>query len=154
MFGNKPAPTVTLASIIRGLQYAAESASQVSEHQFESHLKNYFEPIVLDGTPAFRAKTALVEIDSKALRVPLIAMVPVNNLLIKTMEVELDIKVDATERKEIEHAANAERASFAVRLSGEECNDSIGIKIIFERQDQPEGFSRLIEEFTNKIQWS
>ena len=138
----------TLSDMMRGMQHSVNTAQEILENHHIQLLNRYF---TQDGYPVSK-KINLG--DGKILDVPLISLVNQNSLSIDEMEIDFKAEVNEIELKNIkDENTDIDRTSFTMDFTPNERDDnSISIKIKFKTKVQPEGISRIVDEFDKKIQ--
>ncbi len=137
----------TFSDIIRGMQYAVNTAQEILEQHHIQLLNKYFDN---NGIPI----TKQIKISNdKILDVPLISVINQNSLSIDEMEIEFNVRINSVELKELEDEKNnIERSSFTVDFTPNENSDNkVLVKIKFKTKEKPEGVSRIVDEFDKKI---
>ncbi len=144
----------TLSDIMRGMQHSVNTAQEILEKHHIQLLNKYFKA---DGVP----ETKTIQLgNGKILNIPLISIIKQNSLVIDEMEVEFKAKVDEVELKHLKAVDSnndgiidrPERTSFAMDFTASERNDNnVLIKIKFKTKEQPEGISRIVDEFDKQI---
>lgn len=146
----------SLSDITRGLLYSANAAQQILNTHYLESIGRYFDE---DGNPLmFNFKIN----ETKEAAIPMLAMTEPKGLRLKEIEVELNVRIDEGKVKEKDgisgddEARYADRTSFEVTLAPTSDNtkgrtaNTIGIKLKFEEQDNPEGIERIMDEFRNR----
>lgn len=146
----------SLSDITRGLLYSANAAQQILNNHYIESISKYFDE---DGNPImYNFKIN----DEKEASIPMIALTEPKGLRLKEIEIDLNVRIDEGIVKEKdgvpenEKIRNAARTSFEVTLapSSDETKgrtaNTIGIKLKFEEQTNPEGIERIMDEFRNK----
>ena len=101
--------------------------------------------------------------ETKEAAIPMLAMTEPKGLRLKEIEINLNVRIDEGKVKEKDgiskedEARYADRTSFEVTLApttsdsgkGRTAN-TIGIKMKFEEQENPEGIERIMDEFRNR----
>jgi hypothetical protein len=146
---TKPSMNHTLSDIMRGMQYSVNSAQEILEKHHLQLLNKYFSE---DGNPI----TKKIKIgENKLLDVPLISVINQNSLCIDEMEVEFSAKINAIELKNLKAEDvhdDVDRTSFTMDFTTSDRNtNQVTIKIKFKTKEQPEGISRIIDEFDKQI---
>lgn len=160
--GKPPAPapgdppsSQTLADIVRGMQHAVNTAQSILQQHWRDTLDPYFD----DETGKPITEKYLLP-SGQLIEMPLIALVSPAGLVLDHMEIEMAVRIDASEVKPHRSASQEETAhhrtslqcSFAPLKKGEDRSmNSVLVKMVFKAGDAPEGVSRLIEEFTNAV---
>lgn len=158
---NKNEGNQNLTDVVRGIQWAANSANHATENQFIATLQRFFEKQE-DGT--YKAIEVEIAIDENhTTKVPLLSLVNPNGLFLKKMQVSMAVKIDQTALKNIlkhdtQEESDVTRSSFNVSFSSKHKDvtkrgDVIHLEMEFNAcEDLPEGVARIVEHFTNKIQ--
>lgn len=137
----------TLSDIMRGMQYSVNTAQEILEKHHIQLLNRYFSE---DGV----AVTKQIKIsENKILDVPLISVVNQNSLCIDEMEIEFSAKINSIELKNLKsNNEDIDRSSFAMDFTpSERSNNKVSVKIKFKTKEQPEGISRIVDEFDKQI---
>jgi len=148
-FWNKKNKTKhTLSDMMRGMQHSVNTAQEILEKHHIQLLNKYF---TQDGFPISK-KINLG--DGNILVVPLISLINQNSLTIDEMEIDFKAEINEIELKNIkDENSDIDRTSFTMDFTPSERDDnSISIKIKFKTKTQPEGVSRIVDEFDKKIQ--
>ncbi len=138
----------TLSDMMRGMQHSVNTAQEILEKHHIQLLNKYF---TQDGYPI----TKKINLgDNKILDVPLISLINQNSLTIDEMEIDFKATVNEIELKNLkDENSEIDRTSFTMDFSPSERDDhSLSIKIKFKTKTQPEGVSRIVDEFDKKIQ--
>lgn len=152
-FWNKKQPQVrTFSDIIRGLQYSVNTAQQILERHHLYLFKKYFDD---KGVPVMREFQLS---PTRVLNVPEISLIGQHALAIDEMEIEFNARINALELKEDEAQDGSntkywiDRATFDVDFSPSSRSDNLlKVKIKFKAVDQPEGVSRVIDEYDKLV---
>lgn len=159
---NPPAPmtALDLRDITRGLQEAAAATNSLIAQQYINLFDQFFDcDSQALGSP-MKAKMVEVAMDDRhVMRVPLFALVAPKGLTLERMQVDLSVRVNATEglRALREECERASAASFKVTIGaqgrqGEARDpDEVQIRMQFHASEPPEALNRLIEEYTKLI---
>lgn len=155
--------TKTFSDIIRGLQYSVNTAQQILERHHLYLFSKYFDE---QGVPVMH-EFQLSE--NRKLNVPVISLIGQHALAIDEMEIEFNARITAVETKrDMESGAENEigkenekddkgnnwidRACFDVDFSAMSKSDNLlHVKIKFKAVDQPEGVSRVIDEYDKLV---
>ena len=135
----------TISDIIRGMQYAVNTAEDMlTEHQ----LRKLEEGFHKDGTPKMRFFTLP---DGRRVEIPEICLTPSSALSISEVELEFRVKVEATTKS----SGRDERSSMSVSFIGTERKwlfgrkkekpGTIRIRMKFKEKDEPEAVARARE---------
>jgi hypothetical protein len=155
----------TFSDIIRGMQYAVNTAQETLQNYQYSQMKRYFND---DGSPLMVWVTLS---DGRRLEIPQITLVPQNLLGISKLEMSFKVRVAHTEVKSSETAGDAaapggtmpdpNRSSFRVQFArsvpgGEEDGDNAGpgyitVRIEFTAIPPPEGAARVLDALNMDI---
>lgn len=140
----------TFSDIIRGMQYAVNTAHEMLETYHIDVLNKYFDE---NGFP----KTKQIRIDAgKKIDVPLISLINQSSLAIDELEVEFkarinEVKLKETELEDTRNRIKLDRSAFEMNFTpSEREGDVVNIRIKFKSTQQPEGVARITDEF-NKI---
>lgn len=143
---NRGAETHSFDDIVKGFQYAVNSAQEMLAAQHLDSLAKYFNP---DGT----AVTQTVKTASDAsVEVPLMALVPHNTLAIDEIEINFATKIrhvtDRTFRGHAGETHDVDHAGLAMDFSTvtADDDDAVRVRIKFRVIPQPEALSRIIDE--------
>ncbi|WP_166571965.1 DUF2589 domain-containing protein [Pseudomonas sp. R5(2019)] len=150
-----------LRDITRGLQEAAAATNNLIAQQYIKLFDQFFDYDADDlGTP-MKAKMVEVALDDHHhMRIPLVALVAPRGLALEQMQVDLSVRIQATELAKASHDLEngdlqSERFFVTVgadkRQSEERDPDEVQISMQFKACEPPEAVSRLIEEYTNLI---
>ncbi|MCL2697360.1 MAG: DUF2589 domain-containing protein [Oscillospiraceae bacterium] len=161
--GSKSGSGITLADIIRGLQYCVNSSRQMAMRQ---HILEFAEFIGDDDKPHSRR----VKINEQAaMEVPLICMINHNSLALDEMDVNMelvvrnmDLKIPeenpaASETSELDEIIAPEylsRTSFSVDLNSarvDQKNTRLKLNLKFKSGAPPEAVSRVIEKLNGQL---
>jgi len=155
--------TVDLSDVIRGMQHAVNEAQKTLEaHNLKSLLRFFYE----DGDP----KTIDLHLkDDKHLEIPLVALANHNSLQIQNLTMEFEAlieqvgissvddlkealkKTNSLDGKDLDDSAEITNpAVFNIGFSGQPHSNMLKVKIEFSSADQPEGLSRIVDEY-NKL---
>lgn len=144
--------TRTFSDVIRGLQYSVNTAQQILERHHLYLFKKYFDE---QGKPLMR-QFQLSE--NRMLNVPEITLIGQHALAINEMEIEFNARITALETKvdqaEGQDQSNnwIDRACFDVDFSTASKSDNLlHVKIKFKAVDQPEGVSRVVDEYDKMV---
>ncbi len=155
-------PSVDLSDVIKGMQKAVNEAQKLLEMHSLKSLKNFFHE---GGEP----KTLELHLaGDNYLEVPVLSLANHSSLMIDRLSMEFEAKIAqvgihsaedllkaVTRDGAIEEDDGAERAQeqtavFGVGFSGEPGGNTIKVKMEFAAARQPEGLSRIIDEY-NKL---
>lgn len=155
LFNKKEKPqTRTFSDIIRGLQYSVNTAQQILERHHLYHFKKYFDD---NGVPVMREFQLS---DNRVLNVPEISLIGQHALAIDEMEIEFNARITAVETKNDMESGDIDeqkpkwidRACFDVDFSTVSKSDNLlHVKIKFKAVDQPEGVSRVVDEYDKMV---
>ncbi|WP_256669384.1 DUF2589 domain-containing protein [Pseudomonas sp. MN1F] len=159
---NPPAPmtAIDLCDITRGLQEAAAATNSLIAQQYINLFDQFFDCDTQALGSPMKAKMVEVAMDDRHLmRVPLFALVAPKGLTLERMQVDLSVRVKATEGLHAlrEASEQAGAASFKVTIGaqGRQAEardpDEVQIRMQFHASEPPEALNRLIEEYTKLI---
>lgn len=147
---NKHKNSFSLSEIIKGLQHAVSSASDILKAQQLETLSNYWDE---QGKPL----TKTVYIADRQVQIPLIALVPHGALVMETIEMKFNAEIGnftheffknpLTGTKQITHT------DLLMNMSGvkADAQDKMEISIQFKIKDPTEGLLRLLDEYNKQI---
>lgn len=149
----------SLSSVTQGLLHSINTAQQVLTSHYIDSLSSYFNE---DGTPTMFD----FQINEETMgRIPLLALTEPKGLTLKEVEMDLAVRIDdavlvkkkmGKESFEDETIRGVSRESFEVSFAStadsmkDRTANIINIKLKFEEIDNPEGVSRIMDEFKNK----
>ena len=159
---DSPAPmtAIDLRDLTRGLQEAAAATNSLIAQQYINLFDQFFDCDTQALGSPMKAKMVEVAMDDRhIMRVPLFALVAPKGLTLERMQVDLSVRVNATEelRALREECDKASTASFKVTIGaqgrqGEARDpDEVQIRMQFHASEPPEALNRLIEEYTKLI---
>lgn len=137
----------TLSDIMRGMQHSVNTAQEILEKHHIHLLNRYFKE---DGHPITK-KIRISE--DKVLDVPLVSVINQSSLCIDEMEIEFSAKINSIEMKNLkEDDVVVDRSSFTMDFTpSERSSNVVAVKIKFKTVKQPEGVSRIVDEFDKRI---
>lgn len=154
---------VDFSDVIKGMQHAVNEASRMLEMHNLRSLKNFFHN---NGD----AKSVQLHLDGdNYLNVPVLALSNHNSLMLDKLSMEFEAKIDQVELKDIPalldridkdseiaiHKNSSidtnSTASFSVSFMGEPKGNSLKVRMEFSAARQPEGLSRVIDEYNKLI---
>ncbi len=157
-------PAVDLSDVVRGMQHAMNEAQKTLEaHNLKSLLRFFYD----DGDP----KTIDLHLkDDKHLEVPLVALANHNSLRIENLTMEFEAlieqvgisdvddlrdalkKTNSLDGKDLDDSdENNNPAVFSIGFSGQPHSNMLKVKIEFASAGQPEGLSRIVDEYNKLI---
>ncbi|MBO9547814.1 MAG: DUF2589 domain-containing protein [Pseudomonas sp.] len=151
---------VDLRDITRGLQEAAAATNSLIAQQYINLFDQFFDCDTQALGSPMKAKMVEIAMDDRhVMRVPLFALVAPKGLTLERMQVDLSVRVNATEGLSALHEEyeRAGVASFKVTIGaqgrqGEARDpDEVQIRMQFHASEPPEALNRLIEEYTKMI---
>lgn len=148
----------TFADLVRGLQHSVNAAMEMLEARNIELLGRYF-------TKEGIAKSRRLFLDEEtAIDIPIISIINPSAMNIKEVEMEFAVQINGSELKrklpqdgffvgEKEEAlcTGVDRSSLEVSFGGKKNLSTMNVKIKFESQPNPEGLSRIIEEYDKQI---
>jgi hypothetical protein len=144
----------TLSDVARGMQHAVNSVQEILERHYIKMLSRYFDE---KGNPVM-AHFNITPAD--AIEVPLITLVSPKGLFLEEVTVDMSVRIDETQvksEKDREDKPPTVRTSFMVSFAQDRGKESprrgnvIDITMKFKAGDPPEGVSRIIDGFINRI---
>jgi|WetSurMetagenome_2_1015567.scaffolds.fasta_scaffold80375_3 hypothetical protein len=154
---------VDLSDVVKGMQHAVNEAQKTLEaHNLKSLLRFFYE----DGDP--KTVDLLLKGD-KHLEIPLVSLVSHNSLRIENLSMEFEAQIEQVGINDVDDLQDALRhtnsldgkdidddaeigksAVFNIGFSGQPHSNTIKVKIDFTAAQQPEGLSRIVDEY-NKL---
>lgn len=148
-FWKRKEENQTFSDIVRGMQYAVNTAHEMLERYHIAILNKYFDE---SGRP--ETKEIYVG-DDKKMDIPLIALINQGSLSIDEMEISFQAKIDhvlvksakSTDGKNID----IDRTTFEMNFTpSKREGDTVDVRIKFKANLPPEGVARIVDEY-NKI---
>ena len=146
---EEPQETHSFDDIIKGFQYAVNSAQEMlATQQLEMFLK-YFEP---DGKP--KTQTIVTPM-SQAVEVPLVTLVPQHTLAIDEVSISFTTRINRVSSQSLQgtmlqgsSTPPVEHVGLEMDISSSKAGagDLVRVNVKFKSVPQPEGLSRVIDE--------
>ena len=149
----------SLSGVTQGLLHSINTAQKVLTSHYIDSLSSYFNE---DGTPIMFD----FQLNEETMgRIPLLALTEPKGLTLKEVEMDLAVRIDDSvllskkmgkESFEEESIKSVSRESFEVSFAStadsmkDRTANIVNIKLKFEEIDNPEGVSRIMDEFKNK----
>ena len=139
----------TFADIIRGMQYAVNTAHEMLERYHVALLNKYFDD---EGHP----ETKAIWVNDKHMNVPLITLINQSSLSIEELEICFKAKIDgvilkSSKMPETGKDIEIDRSAFEMNFApSTRDGNTVDIRIKFKTTLQPEGVSRIVDEY-NKL---
>ena len=149
-FWNKKTSTQTFADIIRGMQYAVNTAHEMLERYHITLLNKYFDD---KGRPE---KKEIWLNGERKIEVPIITLINQGSLSIDEMEICFKAKIDGVAVKSVRAPETGkdieiDRTAFAMNFTpSTRDGNTVDVRIRFKSTQPPEGMSRIVDEY-NKI---
>lgn len=149
LFDKKP--RYAFSDILKGLQYAINSAQDMLQAQQVQTLMRFWSSN--DGKPVSQK----VKVGDRELDVPLMTLVPHSHLQIDDVEIKFKAKIgDVGARSmsdKLQNGQNLTRADLQMEMEGIRATDDdvMEITIRFKSKDMPEGVARLTDEYNKYI---
>lgn len=149
-FWKKKTTTQTFADIIRGMQYAVNTAHEMLERHHITLLNKYFD---CEGRP--EKKELWLNTEQK-IEVPIITLINQGALSIDEMEICFKSKIDGITVKSAPATGTGkdieiDRTTFEMNFTPSERDGNVvDVRIKFKSIQPPEGVSRIVDEY-NKI---
>lgn len=149
IFSKKP--KYAFSDILKGLQYAINSAREMLQAQQIENLMRFWSKN--DGTPV----TQKVKIGERDLDVPLMALVPHSHLEMDDVEIKFKTRIgDIASHSVVDKLRNSDSLPYAdlqMELDGIKATDDdvMEITIRFKMKETPEGIARLTDEYNKQI---
>jgi hypothetical protein len=144
VFNKKP--RYPFSEVIKGLQYAVNSAQDMLQaHQIQSLSKFW-------NKETNCPYTQKVKVGDNEIEIPLVAMVPHNQLLMDEVEITFNAKVGSVLEGALE-GDEQPHANLQMELEGVKTTDSdvMHITIRFKSTDATEGVARIVDEYNKLI---
>ena len=150
---SKDQDSQNLTDVIRGIQWAVNSANHATENQYIDIIQRFFEK---QDDGSYKAVEVDIAIDSNhRAKVPLLSLVNPNGLFLNKMKVDMSVCIDKTGLKNFVkdngNLSDVTRCSFNVSFANKN-KGNVHLSMEFESCPVPEGVSRVIENLTNNIQ--
>ncbi|MFV0420046.1 MAG: DUF2589 domain-containing protein [Dysgonomonas sp.] len=146
---NKPEETHSFDDIIKGFQYAVNSAQEMlATQQLEMFLK-YFES---DGKPITQT---IVTPMNQEVQIPLVTLVPQHTLAIDEVSINFTTRINRVSAQSLQgtilqgsNTPSVEHVGLEMDISSTKANsgDLVRVSIKFKSVQQPEGVARIIDE--------
>lgn len=146
---DKPEETHSFDDIVKGFQYAVNSAQEMlATQQLEMFLK-YFES---DGKP--RTQTIVTPMNQEV-QIPLVTLVPQHTLAIDEVSINFTTRINRVSAQRLQgtmlqgsNTPSVEHVGLEMDISSSKANsgDLVRVSIKFKSVPQPEGISRIIDE--------
>jgi len=157
-FWSKSGDKQTFSSLIRGLQYSVNAAMDMLEMRNLELLSKYF---TRDG----HARVRRLRVDGETfVDIPIISVVNPAALKIKELEMEFSVRISSVEMferqaqtgfrardRDEDLKVSMERSNLEISFGGAPDASTVNVRIKFESAPNPEGLSRIIEEYDKRI---
>ncbi|MBR2016356.1 MAG: DUF2589 domain-containing protein [Prevotella sp.] len=149
IFSKKP--KYALSDILKGVQYAINSAQEMLHAQQVQNLMKFWKSN--DGAPV----TQKVLIGERELDVPLLTLVPHSHMEMEDVEIKFKAKVgDVVSQSTVNGLSGNDTLSHTdlkMEMEGVRATDSdvMEITIRFKGKETPEGVARLTDEYNKQI---
>jgi len=140
--------THSLEDIIKGLQYAVNSAQEMIRAQQISAMREYFDN---DGNALYQT---IKTVNNDTMKVPLISLVPHNVLLIDEAQIEFSTKVSSVAASNPELSPgelDTRHTGFDMDVTSVNGGNVMGVKVTFKAAKTPEGVARVIDECNKNL---
>ena len=142
--------TYPLSDILKGLQQAINSSQEILQVQQLQNLSKFWTP---EGEPLVQE----IKVNEKEMSVPLITLLPHNNLVMDDVEIKFNTKVGGIVSESSLDQFNSNdtltHANLKMEMEGikADAEDVMSITIKFKTNETSEGMARLIDEYNKKI---
>lgn len=149
-FWKKKETSQTFADIIRGMQYAVNTAHEMLERYHVTILNKYFDA---EGHPE---KKEVWLNSEKKLEIPLVTLINQSSLSIEEMEISFKAKIDGVIVKSVKASETGkdidiDRTAFEMNFTpSARDGNTVDVHIKFKSTQPPEGVARIVDEY-NKI---
>lgn len=147
----KKKQTFALSDILKGVQYAINSAQEMLHAQQVQNLMKFWQSN--DGSPV----TQKVLIGERELDVPLLTLVPHSHMEMDDVEIKFKAKVGDVVSQSMVNGLNGDdilgHTDLKMEMEGVRATDSdvMEITIRFKDKETPEGVARLTDEYNKQI---
>lgn len=159
---KEPLAASDLCDITKGLQEAASATTTLIAQQYIKLFDQFFDYDADALGAPMKAKMVEIAMDERhTMKIPLIALVAPRGLALERMQVDLSVKIHATEPVSqglaLDNAEQRHQRFFVTvgtpgKRQGEHREpDEVQIRMQFQACEPPEALNRLIEEYTNLI---
>ncbi len=151
-FWNKKASYQTFADIVRGMQYAVNTAHEMLERYHITMLNKYFDD---KGRPEVKE---LRVGNGKKMEIPLVTLINQSSLSIAEMEVCFKAKIEgvsikSTTASETGKNIEVDRTAFEMNFTpSARDGNTVDVRIKFKSTEPPEGVSRIIDEYNKTLE--
>lgn len=153
---NKPISPQTLQGIVRGLNYVANCASDMSLSHYQNLIQQYFDYDKKDDV--YTPKVVKLMLDQEhEITMPLIAVTDAKGLYLDELEVDFSVRavgIDSTEIKDdLEESCAHLLVDIAPRQreqSGRD-KDVIDFRVKFKASEAPECVLKVIDKYNSQI---
>lgn len=151
---NKPEETHSFDDIVKGFQYAVNSAQEMLATQQLEMFLNYFNG---DGTP--KSQTIVTTMNGQV-EVPLVTLVPHHTLAIDEVKINFTTRINRVSSQRLEgtllqgkKAPSVEHVGLEMDVSSTKAKsgDLVRVTIKFKSVPQPEGVARVIDEQNKRL---
>lgn len=139
------------SDILNGLQCAVENVSEAWKQRQAQHLNKFWKEE--DGSPVCRK----VKIGDKVVNVPLVSLVPHNQLAMESMEVRLRLRLKEVEVYAVDSSSDQSGQPAHTELqveidkSGTAADGKIDVTVRFKLQDVTPGITCLTDNYINQV---
>lgn len=146
---NKPEETHSFDDIIKGFQYAVNSAQEMLATQQLEMFLNYFNP---DGKP--KTQTIVTPMNQEV-QIPLVTLIPQQTLAIDEVSINFTTRINRVTTQSLQgtmlqgsNAPSVEHVGLEMDISSTKANsgDLVRVSIKFKSVPQTEGVARIIDE--------
>ncbi|GEK12344.1 DUF2589 domain-containing protein [Aliivibrio fischeri] len=153
---NKPISPQFLDGIIRGLNYVANSASDMNLSHYQNLISQYFD--YDEEKCTYKPKTIKLMLDDEhEITMPLIAVTDAKGLYLDELGVDFSVRVTGVDTDNLQQDFKATYPKLIVDISpshrnkGEINKDFIDFKVKFKSSDAPECVMKIIDKFNTQI---
>ena len=153
---NKPISPQHLDGIVRGLNYVANCASEMSLSHYQNLIKQYFDYDQKDDV--YTPKVVKLMLDKEhEINMPLIAVTDAKGLYLDELEVDFSVRVTGVDSTKLEEGVQQNCPQLLVDISPRQREQSgrnkdiIDFKVKFKASDAPECVMKVIDRYNSQI---
>ncbi|WP_070972025.1 DUF2589 domain-containing protein [Vibrio sonorensis] len=153
---NKPISPQHLDGIVRGLNYVANCASDMSLSHYQNLIKQYFD--YDQKNDVYTPKIVKLMLDKEhEINMPLIAVTDAKGLYLDELEVDFSVRVTGVESAQLEQGLQENCSQLLVDIAPRQHDQSgrdkdiIDFKVKFKSSDAPECVMKVIDKYNSQI---
>ncbi|WCP70252.1 DUF2589 domain-containing protein (plasmid) [Vibrio tubiashii] len=154
---NKPVSPQYLDGIVRGLNYVANCASDMSLSHYQNLIEQYFD---YDETASiFTPKVVRLQLDPEhEITMPLIAVTDAKGLYLDELEVDFSVRVTGIDPRKMQDGLQQDCPQLVVDIAPRQRDASAGrdkdvidFKVKFKSSEAPECVMKVIDKYNTQI---